>query len=73
MEARVYVFDNDIFHRQAAGLLGEVSEIGMEVFGFHDLHDFQDFLAPAGLHEKQSSVKVFWGGRVVHGGCATVD
>eukprot|EP00434_Breviolum_minutum_P009818 symbB.v1.2.008647.t2/scaffold540.1/size189765/12 len=38
---------------EAAGLLGEVSEIGMEVFGFHDLHDFQDFLAPAGLHEKQ--------------------
>ena len=45
----------------------------MEVFGFHDLHDFQDFLAPAGLHEKQLSVKRWFLGRVVYGGCETVD
>ena len=61
-------------HCQAAGLLQEVSEIGMEVFGFHDLHDFQDQKRLHGFAmEKRRGVKlgVFW--RMVFGGCETVD
>ncbi len=46
-------------HCQAAGLLQEVSEIGMEVFGFHDLHDFQDQKRLHGFAmEKRRGVKL---------------